>query len=136
MNIVLYLGKNVFKQAGTTTPDYITASVPFFFLLMLVDAIVGYGKTSRGGKYALPDSISSITSGSLQVVFDTLILRPFLGVVPYAYIYQNYAIYRVDTDSWLVVCMSNICISFKFHIVVGNFHLYRFLLLLVPSKCP
>lgn len=74
--------------------DYIVASVPFFFLMIVVEALLihkaGAVKGSPAARYHAYDTWSSLTAGVSQMVWLTFLKRFFSHAVLYAYVWEHY----------------------------------------------
>lgn len=88
---------------GAHVPDYIAAHTPFFFLLMVVEAVVGYGRRSEAGKYELADSFSSISAGAVQQLFHAVALNKIAFLSgPYLFLYNQWRLFDMPkgSSSW------------------------------------
>jgi sterol desaturase/sphingolipid hydroxylase (fatty acid hydroxylase superfamily) len=87
-----------------TPPPFITYAIPFFFLLMLVEAIVGYMK--RETYFHFGDSIADLSTGILSQLAG--IFLKTIGLLGYFWIYENFRIFELKPDSvlnWIVAIL-------------------------------
>eukprot|EP00002_Diphylleia_rotans_P008939 TRINITY_DN1891_c0_g1_i2.p1 TRINITY_DN1891_c0_g1~~TRINITY_DN1891_c0_g1_i2.p1 ORF type:complete len:419 (+),score=88.96 TRINITY_DN1891_c0_g1_i2:45-1301(+) len=95
-------------------PDYIQMAIPFFVVSMLIEITIGYLKGWRF--YRLHDSISSLSAGTITLLMSVFI--DSVAVVPYDWIWRNYAIMQVDRNStwgWIVAFLGVDLAYYWFH---------------------
>ncbi|MCX7997359.1 MAG: sterol desaturase family protein [Leptospiraceae bacterium] len=78
-----------------TPPSFITYAIPFFFLLMLVEAILGRMKNES--YFHFGDSIADLSTGILSQLSG--IFLKVLGLFGYFWIYENFRLFTLTTDS-------------------------------------
>lgn len=79
-----------------TPPPFITYAIPFFFLLMLVEAIIGYFKKENYFHYG--DSLADLSTGILSQLSG--IFLKTVGLLGYFLVYENYRFFDFKPDSW------------------------------------
>ena len=83
-------------------PNFIDQAIPFFFLLIFLEAGVSIYRKSPA--YNLEEAICSISLGIVQQTFN-LLLRYF-AAYPYTYVYHNFRMFNIPMDSiWTFVAM-------------------------------
>lgn len=93
---VSHIGNNVLKQRvlsipgerDSTYPELIVAAVPFFILLIGLELLLARGHFTEGAAYDLPDSVSSITGGAMQLMMDIATAKA-IGMFPYLWVWVN-----------------------------------------------
>lgn len=105
--LIYYIGATYLNH------DCMMAAVPFYFIFVLFELGMnsfyypmkeakyrerGETKTtpvvSEAGKYNMVDSVTSITSGILQTLFDILVFRHVIGLKPFVYLHENYSLWK------------------------------------------
>lgn len=56
-------------------PDFVAASVPFFFVLMALEYWLGRDALSTAGKYDVSNSFSSVSAGAVQQLLQAAVLN-------------------------------------------------------------
>eukprot|EP00051_Salpingoeca_urceolata_P017983 m.249955 g.249955 ORF g.249955 m.249955 type:complete len:576 (-) comp19092_c0_seq7:79-1806(-) len=111
----LYLAPIYFHPDPEGPVEYILASVPFFFLLMAVEAIVIWlaRMPSQAAQYTFGDSWGSIVAGVSQQLFDAIVYKPLvISIFPmwcFAYVHTHYALWVVPMDKawhWVVIALA------------------------------
>ena len=112
--LIYYLGATYLNH------DCMMAAVPFYFIFVLYELGLNsfyypmkeaaakekgeyktFSVVSEAGQYNMVDSITSITSGILQTLFDTLVFRHIVGLKPFVYLSENYSIWKfIDLPSF------------------------------------
>lgn len=78
-------------------PNLINFAIPFFFILIFAEIIIG--RVRKLKIYRLSDSISDLSSGIVSQIVGVFI--KFLGLMGYAYIYEKARLFSWDPSSWL-----------------------------------
>eukprot|EP00759_Apiculatamorpha_spiralis_P014238 PhF_6_TR20993/c0_g1_i1/m.30120/K15537/AGMO; alkylglycerol monooxygenase len=109
-----YIGKQYYTVEGIT--NYTAAMVPFFFLLITVEALHVYvGRVKSVGAALQPaDAWSSLVAGSVQQALAKVCKR-LLPTIPYKYIHDNYAVYKMDPDSWISLIIILVLMDFMYY---------------------
>jgi len=87
-----------------TPPPFITIAIPFFFLLMAVEAILGYIK--KENYFQFGDSIADLSTGILSQLSG--IFLKTVGLLGYFWVYENYRIFELKPDSvlnWIIAIL-------------------------------
>ncbi len=85
-------------------PPFITYAIPFFFLLMLVEAIIG--KIKHESYFHFGDSIADLSTGILSQLSG--IFLKTLGIFGYFWVYENFRILTLGMDSiwnWILAIL-------------------------------
>ncbi|MCH1488635.1 MAG: sterol desaturase family protein [Pseudomonadales bacterium] len=77
--------------------DYVVYAVPFFLVAIILE--ISYGFLKNNNTYRLNDSVSSLFMGSLRTL-NKLVIIGFGGYF-FAAIETHYALWRMDTNSWM-----------------------------------
>jgi sterol desaturase/sphingolipid hydroxylase (fatty acid hydroxylase superfamily) len=80
------------SESVTEGPDYITNSVPFFFLLAILE--YAYGRWRKVPLYTFKDTIMSLSLGTTQQLVG--IWMKEISYVPYIFVYRLSAPYRAE----------------------------------------
>jgi len=112
-------------------PDYIQAAVPFFFLLIVVEFFVGAKRLTKGGKYRVSDSVTSISAGIFQNLGIAAVPAiALLNTVPYDYINKEYGLVTAAWDSpalWVVALLAvDFCYLWAGHVPHHSGESYNF----------
>ncbi len=78
-------------------PPFITYAIPFFFLLMLVEWLIG--KYKKESYYRFSDSISDLSTGVISQIAGVFLKLLTLGA--YFWIYENYRLTTITSTSIL-----------------------------------
>eukprot|EP01012_Entosiphon_sulcatum_P003910 TRINITY_DN11412_c0_g1_i1.p1 TRINITY_DN11412_c0_g1~~TRINITY_DN11412_c0_g1_i1.p1 ORF type:complete len:480 (-),score=28.55 TRINITY_DN11412_c0_g1_i1:6-1424(-) len=96
---ISYLGTHfLFDPTRDYAPGYITAAIPFFFSLMLLELLLTKltALVSSGGRYDLADTWSSLSCGITQQLIVRIIRDPLrLGIIPYTLVWQKWGFKNV-----------------------------------------
>lgn len=74
-------------------------AMPIFVLLVVLEKLYGYFKL--GERVRLMDTISSLSSGTTNVIKDVLGLS--ISLLPYKFMLDNWGIFNVGTEWWVFV---------------------------------
>eukprot|EP00736_Rhodelphis_marinus_P000012 Rmarinus@m.25254 len=91
---------DLFPDTMDDVPDYIVLAIPYFLIAVFLEFVVGLWKGLNN--FRLNDSMASLAAGTTQVMWDTFmkVLSPLtIESLVYAYIYDNYRILELPTDS-------------------------------------
>lgn len=88
--------------------DMMEYSIPLFFAGILLDLLASYmsPKSRQKRSYRINDSINSISCGLMSQLIK--IHAKWIVLLPYTYVYRNFAIYRAPLDStwvWILVLL-------------------------------
>jgi len=93
------------QQQGT---DLIGLSIPFFMLVMVVEVLVSvlHPRFKKRRLYRANDSFSNLSCGLMSELVK--VHAKWLFLLPYAYVYKEFALYRAPLDSplaWILVML-------------------------------
>jgi hypothetical protein len=78
--------------------DLITLAIPWFFTFIALELLVSYVTGKK--YYRLNDAVNSVFMGTFQQVTGSFVKS--VGIVPYVWIYENYALVRFEQVDWLL----------------------------------
>ena len=92
------------KEGALT--DFVHYSIPLFLVGILIDLLISLAKPSSKHKrsYRINDSINSLSCGVMSELVK--VHARWIVLLPYTYVYKEFAIYRVPFDSvwaWILV---------------------------------
>jgi alkylglycerol monooxygenase len=93
--------------------DLITMAIPFFFLLMGVEHLVGRAQGRR--VYRGPDVVADLSLGVMQVLFGVLAASLIVGT--YAWLYETHRLFDIapTAGSWLLIFVGVDFFYYWFH---------------------
>lgn len=94
-----------------TPPPFITYAIPFFFLLMLVEAIIGMIKKET--YFHFGDSIADLSTGILSQLSG--IFLKTVGLWGYFWVYENFRIWSLSPDSIIAWVLSILLWDFFYY---------------------
>lgn len=111
--------------------DYIVGAIPFFFILMGIEAVLIYFTQlkSVGAHYCAVDTWSSLAAGSAQTLIQML-ARPFWPMNwIYCYLWDHYRLTDAfgSDASWIVACLGFVVGDFSYYWYHRHAHEIHFL---------
>ena len=91
-----------------TYASFLLWAVPIFLLLIVVEIIYGHFKKNQ--TYNLMDTISSLSSGTTNMLKDILGLT--IIIISYPYILSKLALFQIESTFWVYV-VAFICVDFS-----------------------
>ncbi|XP_039274198.2 alkylglycerol monooxygenase-like [Styela clava] len=95
-------------------PNYITAAIPHFFILISLEMMILYQK---GNELRINDKITSIGAGMYSQVLELAGLKS-IEFTLYVYIYNHYRVYEMEWNSiwtWIFMALAYDCLYYWFH---------------------
>lgn len=113
--VVGWIAAWIISQRVFNTPaGIVITSVPFFFLLMAVEALLGRGRFSSAGEYDLSDSVSSIGAGAVQQL--GIMMLP-LGAKPlFRALQDRFAFFVLPADAWYTLPVAFIVYDLQYYL--------------------
>jgi hypothetical protein len=102
-----------FDSKPTIVPpyeNYITKAIPFFFVFILLELLVGY--ITKQKLYRLNDTVNSLSMGILSTLVDSV--AGVFPILPYTYLHNNFAIIRLE-ESWTTWWLMFICVEYGYY---------------------
>ena len=91
-----------------TYASFLLWAVPIFLFLILIEIIYGHFKNNQ--TYNLMDTISSLSSGTTNMLKDILGLT--IIIISYPYILSNLALFELESTFWIYF-IAFICVDFS-----------------------
>ena len=77
------------------SPNFIENAIPFFFLLIIIEAL--YSCARKTPAYKVEEAVCSISLGVVQQSFGLLIR--YFALVPYTFIYNHWRLFDISSTS-------------------------------------